>query len=145
MPTRNPKYQPNPQQDDGFTLHARTARVQGAQLRYEPLPHKQTLGYWSDPADYATWELTATRPGKFTVELLQGCGKGQGGSVAEVEAFGQKLRHTVKDTGGWQAFEAVRIGEVTIEKPGRYTLTVRAVSKKGAAVMDLREVRLRPR
>ncbi len=144
MPTPNPKYLPNPQTAEGFVLHARTARVHGTQLRYEPLPHKLTLGFWSDAADYATWELTAARPGRFTVELLQGCGKGQGGSEAEVELLGQKLKHTVKDTGGWQAFEPVRVGEVSIDKAGRHTLTVRAIRKKGVAVMDVREVRLRP-
>jgi arylsulfatase A-like enzyme len=144
MPTANPKYLPNPQTDKGFVLHARTARVHGAQLRYEPPPHKETLGYWSDAKDYATWELTVTKPGAFTVELLQGCGKGQGGSVVEVELGGKKLAHTVKDTGGWQAFEAIEVpGEVRIDKAGRHTLTVRAKSKKGVAVMDLREVRLK--
>jgi hypothetical protein len=76
--------------------------------------------------------------------VLQGCGTGQGGSEVEVEVGGQVLRFTVEDTGGFQNFKARTIGNVKIEKPGRYTLTVRPRTKAKAAVMDLRQVMLRP-
>src|SRR5207244_9835973 len=81
----NPGYVPNPQAADGtVTLPARTADVHGAQLRYEPLPHKNTLGYWTRVEDWASWEFALTRPGTFAVELQQGCGAGQGGSAVAV-------------------------------------------------------------
>jgi hypothetical protein len=57
---------------------------------------------------------------------------------------GKKLLMTVEDTGNFQNFKARAIGIVTLDKPGRYTLTVRARSKPGVAVMDLRGVTLRP-
>jgi arylsulfatase A-like enzyme len=145
MPRPNPKYAPNPQAADGFvTLPARTAVVHGTQLRYEPLPHKNTLGFWVRAEDWAAWELTLTRPGRFAVEVLQGCGKGQGGSRVEVSVAGQALTFAVEDTGHFQNFKARKIGEVKLDKPGRYTLTVRPKKKAGAAVMDLRAVTLRP-
>jgi arylsulfatase A-like enzyme len=145
MPRPNPEYRPHPQDADGVvTLPAKNAKVQGTQLRYEPLPHKNTLGYWTDAADRASWELTLTHGGTFTVEVLQGCGTGQGGSDVEVEVAGQVVRFTVEDTGGFQNFKARTIGSVKIDKPGRYTLTVRPRSKAKAAVMDLRQVTLRP-
>jgi arylsulfatase A-like enzyme len=75
----NPAYVPNPQADDGtVTLPARTADVHGVQLRYEPLPHKHTLGFWVRQDDWASWDFTIRRPGQFSLEVLQGCGKGQG-------------------------------------------------------------------
>jgi arylsulfatase A-like enzyme len=81
MTKPNPEFVPNPQAKDGtITLPARTAQVHGIQLRYEPLPHKETLGFWTRAEDWASWEFMLTRPGRFTVEVLQGCGKGQGGS-----------------------------------------------------------------
>ena len=145
MTKPNPNYVPNPPAKDGsITLHARTARVTGTQLRYEPLPHKETLGYWVDANDTASWQLTATRAGTFTVEVLQGCGTGQGGSVVEVTVAGQSLTFTVEDTGGFQKFVARDIGTVKIDKPGRYTLTITPRSKAKAAVMDVRQVVLRP-
>ncbi len=140
----NPSYVPNPQAKDGtVTLPARTARVHGVQLRYEPLPHKNTLGFWTRADDWASWQLTISKPGTFTVEVLQGCGKGQGGSTVELAVAGQTLTFTVEDTGHFQNFKPRQVGKVTLDKPGRYTLTVKPTKKAAAAVMDLRSVMLK--
>jgi arylsulfatase A-like enzyme len=145
MPTPNPSYRPNPQNKDGvITMHARTALVRGVQLRFEPLPHKNTLGFWTNKDDFATFDFTVEKPGTFTVEVLQGCGKGSGGAEVEIAVGGEKLTFTVKDTGAFQNFEAREAGTLKIEKAGRHTLTVKPKTKPGAAVMDLRQVVLRP-
>jgi len=36
------------------------------------------------------------------------------------------------------------LGEITLDKPGRYELRVKAVQKPKAAVMDIRQARLIP-
>ena len=144
LPTPNPKYRPNPPDANGvITMHARTATVTGTQLRYEPLPHKETLGYWVRAADTAAFDFTAATPGEYAVEVLQGCGKGSGGSEVELSVGASKLTFTVKDTGGFQAFERRAVGTLTVAA-GRQTLNVKPLTKPGAAVMDLREVVLRP-
>jgi hypothetical protein len=145
MMTPNPDYHPNPQNDAGFiTMHARTAQVHGIMLRFEPLPHKNTLGYWVRQDDWASFEFEVKTPGKFDVELLIGCGNGSGGSEVEVAVGGQTLTLTVQETGGFQSFVPRKIGTVAIEKAGGHTLTVKPVKKPGAAVMDLRQIRLIP-
>ncbi len=145
MPTPNPKYLPHPQAENGeIVLPARGADVHGVMLRYEPLPHKNTLGFWVNADDYATWELTVSKPGTFTIEVLQGCGTGQGGSEATVVVAGQTVPFTVKDTGGFQAFEACSIGKVTIKNTGRITLELRAKTKAKNAIMDVRRIVLKP-
>jgi arylsulfatase A len=145
MPTPNPDYKPNPQNKDGvITMHARTALVKGVRLRYEPLPHKTTLGFWTSTADSAEFDFTVEKPGTFTVEVLQGCGKGSGGAEVELAVGDEKLTFTVKDTGGFQNFEAREVGTLKIEKAGRHTLIVKPKTKPGVAVMDLRQVVLRP-
>ncbi len=146
MPTHNPGYVPDEQADDGtITLLAETADVHGVMLRYEPLPHKDTLGFWVRPGDWASWEFVASQPGRFEVEILQGCGPGSGGSQIEVSVAGQKLNATVEETGGFQQFVARNLGSVTLDKPGKYALSVKPLSKPGPAVMDLRRVRLLPK
>jgi arylsulfatase A-like enzyme len=145
MAKPNPDFVPNPQAKDGtITLPARTAQVHGIQLRYEALPHKETLGFWTRAEDWASWEFTLTKPGRFTVEVLQGCGKGQGGSEVELSIGEQRLRFTVEDTGHFQNFKARDVGSLSLDKPGRYTLSVKPRKKAAAAVMDLRSVRLKP-
>jgi arylsulfatase A-like enzyme len=141
----NPDFVPNPQAKDGsITLPARTAEVHGVMLRYEPLPHKNTLGYWVRAEDWASWEFTVTKPGTFSVEVLQGCGKGQGGSDVELSVGDKTLAFTVEDTGHFQNFKAREIGTLALDRVGRYTLTVKAKKKAVAAVMDLRAVTLKP-
>ena len=76
--------------------------------------------------------------------MLQGCGKGSGGAEVELAVGDRKLTFTVKDTGGFQNFEAREVGTLAIDKPGRHRLAVRARAKPGVAVMDLRQVVLRP-
>jgi hypothetical protein len=143
--TPNPDYKPNPQAADGtITLKGLFGEAHGVMLRFEPLPHKNTFGFWVNKDDYVSWEFEVTKPGTFNVELTQGCGKGSGGAEVEVSVGESKTTHTVKDTGGFQAFEKLPAGQLTIEKAGRHTLTVKAKTKPGPAVMDLQQVVLTP-
>jgi arylsulfatase A-like enzyme len=145
MPAINPEYSPNRQAPDGtITLPARTAEVHGVMLRYEPLPHKNTLGFWTQPGDWASWEFDLQKPGDFAVSTLVGCGKGSGGSTVEFRSGDQVLVLTVPETGGFQKFVPQDLGRLSFERPGRYRLEVRARTKPGTAVMDLREVKLGP-
>jgi arylsulfatase A-like enzyme len=124
-------------------LHARDAKVHGNKLRYEDAPHKDTLGFWIEKADWAEWEFDAPAAGVFEVQLLQGCGKGSGGAEVEVTIAGQALTMKVEETGHFQRFVPRTIGTVRLPEPGRYTLAVQARTKPGPAVMDLRQVVLR--
>lgn len=146
MMTPNPDYVPNPQAADGtITLPASRADVYGVMLRFEPLPHKNTLGYWVQPDDWASWEFQVTKPGKFEIEALQGCGTGSGGSEVEFAVGDQKVVMTVQDTGHFQNFVPRNIGTIEIKEAGRHTLTVKPLKKPGVAVMDLRQVKLSPK
>jgi arylsulfatase A len=141
----NPNYTPNPQAADGtVTMPAKWATVHGETLRYEPLPHKNTLGFWVDPKEWASFEFELKQPGTYEVELLVGCGNGSGGSEVLVAVGKQKLKFTVEQTGGFQNFVPRKIGQVKLDKPGRCTLEIRPQTKPGPAVMDVREVRLLP-
>lgn len=140
----NPNYHPSPQAASGnITMLGKDADVHGAMLRFEPLPHKNTLGFWINPSDWASWDFEVVKPGKFTMEITYGCGNGSGGSEVEFAVGAQKLVFKVEQTGGFQAFVKRDIGEMTFDQPGRYTLTVKPKSKPGPAVMDLPQVVLK--
>lgn len=143
-PIPNPDYAPNPQTDDrSLTMHASTADVFGVMLRYEPLPHKDTLGYWVRQEDWASFEFTIKHPGRFHVVPHVGCGT-NGGSLVHFEVAGQTFPLTVPGTGHFQNFVPQDLGIVTIDKPGKYTLTVKPQKKEGVAVMDIRRIELKP-
>jgi arylsulfatase A-like enzyme len=145
MMTPNPAFVPNPQAKDGtITMHARTATIHGIQLRFEALPNKNTLGFWTELDDWAEFEFTVEKPGAFNVEVLQGCGAKSGGAEVELAVGTSRIVFAVEDTGGFQNFKARSVGVLNLEKPGRYTLTVKPKTKPGVAVMDLRQITLKP-
>jgi len=129
--------------NDSLTLPANLAEVHGSMLRYEPPPNKNTLGYWTRAEDWASWDMKLERAGDFRVVLRHGCGNGSGGSEVEISVGGKTLTFTVKETGGFQNWVEAEIGEVNLPA-GRHTLAIRPKTKKGAAVMDVQNVLLRP-
>ncbi len=124
-----------------IVLPASAARVHGEKLRYEPEPHKDTLGYWAVPADWADWNFDVTHPGTYAVEILQGAGTGCGGADVDIVVGDQTVAFTTLDTGHFQNFVPRTIGTVKLTA-GPHTLAVKPRNKKGAAVMDLRRVTL---
>ena len=142
---------PPTQADDGVVvLHGRDATVQGTALRYEPAEKKQTLGFWTRPTDAAVWSFTVTQAGTFDVEVLQGCGPGQGGSVMTVavdagqQAAAEPLVFTVEATGGFQDFRPRMIGRVGPLAAGQHTLRIMPKQIAKQAACDIRQVRLVP-
>ena len=146
LPLHNPEHRAPPvlpRRDGSVVLHARDATVHGQTLRYEPQPHKDTLGFWTRTEDWAGWEFDLPAPGRYRAEALQGCGAGSGGAAVEFEIGGTVLPMTVEDTGHFQNFVRRTLGEVRLPA-GRHAVRVRAQTRPGVAVMDLREVRLVP-
>lgn len=131
-------------EDGTVALHARWVTIHGSTVRYEPQPDKDTIGYWTRLQDWVSWEFEVTKPGRFKVEILQGCGVGSGGSEVHFECSGQVLKVTVEETGGFQKFKQRDIGRITIDNPGKYTISAKPQTKPGPAVMDLRQITLTP-
>ena len=141
---------PTQAEDGVVTLHGRDATVQGTVLRYEPAEKKQTLGYWTRPTDAAVWSFTLTQAGTFDVEVLQGCGPGQGGSIMTVTvdagqpAVQKSLEFTVEATGGFQDFRDRIIARVGPLAAGPHMLRIAPKQIAKQAACDIRQVRLVP-
>ena len=124
-------------------LPASTGTPHGKKLRYEPEPHKNVLGYWTEVDDWADWELTIPKDGNYEIDVQCGCGLNNGGSVVRLEVSDQSLQWTVRDTGHFQSMIIEEIGTLKLNA-GKYRLAVRPQAKTGAAVMDIRTIVLRP-
>jgi len=120
-------------------LEARDAKVKATKMKYEDLPQKDTLGFWVNAEDTASWTFQAPKAGTYRVTVLQGCGKGNGGSVVALDTQQGSCEFTVEETGHFQRFVPREVGKVTLVA-GANTLTVRPVKKAKAAIMDLRRV-----
>lgn len=141
--------------DGSLWLPAHLALTEGDKIRYEPQTFKNTVGYWAGMNNSASWTLAIDRPGKFNVEILQGCGAGNGGSLAKIELL--ELSNTdseaneqaiaavefeVQETGHFQNFLWRHLGEIQLAQAGQYRLKITPLSIKRAALMDVRAVHL---
>jgi hypothetical protein len=137
--------------DGSFWLAAHFATTVGEKLRYEPQPHKNTVGYWTIAKDKAIWEFSLSKPGKFNVAVLQGCGRGQGGSTAMLsiapskdgdQAEKQTQKFQVLETGHFQNFQWKQLESVELKSAGTYKLEVAPEKIQKGALMDIRAIHL---
>ena len=138
--------QANHQKSDGsIVLLATNAVIHGKMIRYEPQPHKNTIGYWTKVDEWVSWDFQVNTPGRFDVTLTQSCGKGSGGSEVVFSIGDQVIKDLVPETGSFTNWTNRAIGTFTISTAGRYTVSVKPQKKPGQAVMDLRAITLTPK
>jgi hypothetical protein len=136
----------NEQRPDGtILLLATNATTYGSTIRYEPQPHKNTIGYWTKAEDWVSWNFVVTKPGTFSVQLTQSCGKGSGGSEVAFSLCEQTIIDVVPETGSFTNWTNRVIGTFLVRTAGVHTITVKPMKKPGLAVMDLRAITLTPK
>ncbi|MCU0720004.1 MAG: sulfatase-like hydrolase/transferase, partial [Pirellula sp.] len=128
--------------DGAISLAAADVKVHGKNIRYEPEPHKNVVGYWTEVDDWAEWNLEIPEDGNYEIELQYGCGGGNGGSQVAIICGGHTIEFKVRDTGHFQNMIYETIGTWSLKK-GETTLEVRPKSKSNIAVMDIRKIVLR--
>lgn len=126
--------------DLSITLHAHDATVHGVRLRYEFRPDKNTLGYWSNPKDWVSWDFEVKTPEKFIVVVMQGSPVTK---PMRITVADQTIDYSTKNTGSYHTFTFLEVGTIDLEKPGGYTLSLKPQSPTGP-VMDLRQIILLP-
>lgn len=129
-------------EDGSVLLLAKDATTWSENLRYEPKPEKNCLGYWTLAEDFAEWEMKMLKPGSYKVTLYQG--SKPGGSEITMQFADQKFDFTVKNTGDFHKPEPVEIGVVKVDKPGTYRLAIKPRKKIGGAIMDIQKMVLAP-
>lgn len=137
-----------PSDDGTIVLSGSVATIRGTTLRWEPQEQKRTLGFWTRAEDAAEWTFAVAAPGDYDVEVLQGCGKGQGGSEMTVTLdpahdAPRAIRFVVEDTGGFQEFRARIVGRLVLSA-GEHTLHVQPERIAKHAACDIRQIRLVP-
>lgn len=101
-----------------------------------------TLGYWTDLEDVASWEIENAKPGVYDVWFDYS--HSGGGSQFRVEVGDQKFSSTVPSTGGWSTFQKDRFGTIVVSETGKANLAIRPVDIQRGSLMVLRGVELRP-
>ena len=86
--------------------------------------------------------LTPTRDYRVIAEFA--CKDESAGARLELSCGATTLPHTVAGTGGWQSYREFELGTLHLER-GATPVVLRAKSKPGEAVVNVRALRLVPR
>lgn len=113
----------------------------GKKIVYEPQPNKNVVGYWTEVEDWVDWELKIPKDGSYEIEVHCGCAGG--GSLVALQVGDSSYEWTVRDTGHFQNIIIENVGEAWLPA-GTNRLAVRPKSKAGVAIMDIRQIVLRP-
>ncbi|HKC66072.1 MAG TPA: alpha-L-fucosidase [Pyrinomonadaceae bacterium] len=148
------------QPDLNLTLPAYLSEVHkagGEGLRFDS---RGVVERWLNKDEWLSWDFKVSSPGTFDVVLLsseQKYGKDwEGGHVVDIDVAGQKLRGTVENNGKeenpanpyWK-YVVSRMGRVTLDKPGKYNLTlkpetIRAEKKLGLTLVSVKLIPVQP-
>ncbi len=137
-----------PSTDGSLVLLPHDATLEGPSLKVEQVgvigEVTHNIGYWLDPSATAAWPLRlgVSQGGVYRVELELACADAAAGARMrfEVDDCGG-AEFTVPATGGWQSYHTVEVGRVTLPA-GLHRAMLRALSKPGEAVVNVRAVRL---
>jgi len=132
-----------------ITLTPHDATLDGKSIRVERVgvigDVTHNIGYWLDPDASASWPLGvgAGQGGEFRVQIELACADASAGARMkfEVEGGAGAPEFAVPATGGWQSYRTVEVGRIALPT-GSHRAVLRALSKPGEAVVNVRAVRL---
>ena len=136
-----------PSAEGTLTLTPHDATLEGPLIRVERVgvigDVTHNIGYWLDLAATASWPIGigGGQEGEYRVEIELACADGAAGSRVQFDACGQSLDFIVPATGGWQSYRTVGLGRVKVPV-GSHSVVLRALSKPGEAVVNVRQVRM---
>ena len=126
--------------DGSIVLPAGEARCHGDQIKYESGDARDNLGFWTESGDWADWEFTVTKPGKFEVTAEVAAPEP---ASFEVSIGAQKVKADAAVTGDYGRFRRTKIGTLEIAATGKATLALHAVAD-GWHPINVKSIRLKP-
>lgn len=105
---------------------------------------EQNIGFWTNMKDYLRWQVKVDQPGEFVVSMTYACPADAADSEFVISAGDQALTGKVQATGDWKVYKTVDLGKLRIAAPGVITAIVKPTKMPAHAVMNLREIQLRP-
>ena len=130
----------SPDADGVIRLLPHEARLEGDNLKTEEQGKVTNICQWTNSKDSVSWNLCADRDGKYAVQVEAAAQSA--GAVLQVQGIG-KLAYSVPKTENYQSYATTKVGEVTLTKGVKGTLTLRPVAD-GWTPVNVRKVELIP-
>ena len=126
-----------------IALTADHAAIRGGDITFEGAPF-YNIGMWHGINDQLSWDFEWPESAEVDVWLHLACHPDSAGNRFVIESGTSSLEGEVAATGGWNRYESVRVGRLSLAA-GRQQLTLRpqGPTLKGA-LLDLQGVYLTP-
>ncbi|HEX3719389.1 MAG TPA: alpha-L-fucosidase [Verrucomicrobiae bacterium] len=126
--------------DGSISLPASEAVLHGSDIQTESISDRESIGYWTNPENWAEWTFKVTTPGRFAVSADVA---GPNAVSLDLSIGDSHLRADAPATGSYQKFKTAKFGSIEIQTPGITTLSIHPV-KEGWQPVNLRSMRLTP-
>lgn len=140
-----------PGADGSLVLTPGDAVLDGGSIRVEHsggASAPANIGFWVDANASVAWPVWvgSDQAGAFDAAIEFACEDASAGARVDVLVDGAPAgtQLLVPSTGGWDRYQAANLGRVALSG-GAHTITLRAASKPGQAVCNVRGVRLTKR
>ncbi|MEO7319155.1 MAG: HEAT repeat domain-containing protein, partial [Chthoniobacteraceae bacterium] len=124
-----------------LTLAASKAEIFGGEITFES--DFGNIGLWHGVGDSVAWTVRGAKAGHYDVSLDFACHPQSAGNAFVVTANATELRGKVASTGGWDKYQRVKIGRVTLAD-GKARITMQPDGTMNGALLDLRAIELQP-
>ena len=146
-----PQVQPfavRPSRAGELTLLPHDATLHGPSIRVEQVGAiedvRYNIGYWLDTSAFASWPIAGQAAGSYRATAELACTDAAAGAKCVLECGDARVEFTVPATGAWQQYRAVDLGTLTLPA-GKTEVALRAQTKPGEAVLNMRSLVLSPR
>ena len=134
-----------PSSKDSLVLTADQATIGAKPAQLQNLAGISNIGNWKTTTSTLSWNATLPKAGTYLVKLTYSCDPNFQGAHYTLKARDQSLTGVVAATAGWNDFQTVPVGELTIANAGPLTLTITPTSIPHHAVMNLEQLELDPK
>ena len=130
-----------PDPDGSILLPASEAMLHGALIRLEG-GEARNIGWWQNPTDFASWKFKGAKPGTYHIFIDMGSQTSD--SELTIEVASERMNARSEDTGGWDQYQSVDVGTISIKDGGITTINVKPRSAETWKPINIRSVRLTP-
>jgi alpha-L-fucosidase len=123
-----------------FILGADDAELHGDQIKTEDHGGQSNIGFWDNGSEWASWKVQFPKAGTFKV--IASVASTSGSSQFIVEVAGQQINGMAPQTGGWDQFKEIDLGQLEVKQAGQQEVKVRAKDAQNWQAMNLRFVKL---
>ena len=124
-----------------LSLPASKAEIFGGEITFER--DFGNIGFWHGAGDSIAWRVRDAKAGEYDVWLDYACHPESAGNAFVFTAGGSEARGKVASTGGWDKYQRVKVGRVTLAG-GEIRITMQPDGAVHGALLDLRAIELQP-